>query len=80
MRCLRLSSHEVSSEKIEDSLFAFSALSEACITLAVMETDRSPRIVPGSAVRGFVAPITLRRVSTAFGACRIIRTTGPEVT
>src|SRR6266487_3571530 len=72
--------HEVSREKIEYSLFAFSGLSEAWITFEVIETDKSPRIVPGSAVRGFVAPITLRSVSTAFGAWRTIRTTGPEVT
>src|SRR5439155_1483293 len=45
-----------------------------------MESDRSPRTVPGSAVKGFVAAINFRSVSTVFGAWTIMRTTGPEVT
>ena len=65
---------------MEDSFFAFSRLSEAWMMFAVMESDRSPLMVPGSAVCGFVAPMTLRRVSTAFDPSSIMSRTGPDVT
>ena len=66
-------------KKIDDSFLAFSMLSEAWMTLAVIDTERSPRIVPGSAVRGFVAPTKRRMVVTASGPSSIISTTGPDV-
>lgn len=45
-----------------------------------MSMPKSPRIVPGSASRPLVAPISLRATEIASFPCHAMQTTGPEVT
>ena len=48
-------------------------------TFMPIVTARSPRMVPGAAAAGFVAPIMLRTMATAPGPSHTIATTGADV-
>ena len=65
-------------KKIESSRLAFSAESAACIALGVMVSAKSPLMLPGAALAGFVAPTRFRTNATAFGPSQIMVKTGPE--
>src|SRR5690242_21654216 len=60
------------------SCAAFSGESEPCTELASIDSAKSLRIVPGSALAGSVAPITSRFLATAFSPSSTCTTTGPE--
>ena len=53
--------------------------SEPCTRFSPVAIARSPRIEPGAAFSGLVAPITWRAAATASGPSSTIATSGPEV-
>src|SRR3954452_6497009 len=61
------------------SCAAFSGESEPCTELASIDSAKSLRIVPESALAGSVAPITSRFLATAFSPSSTCTTTGPEI-
>ena len=61
------------------SRFALSGESEAWITFLPISSAKSPRIVPGAASAGFVAPTSARTTVTADFPYQTIRNTGPLV-
>ncbi len=68
-----------SPKKMPISRSAVSAASEPWATFSSMVLAKSPRIVPGAASAGLVAPIILRHSEIAFSPSTIIATTGPLV-
>jgi len=54
-------------------------VAEPWITFSSMVVAKSPRMVPGRASLGWVAPIILRTSATTPGPSRTMATTGPEV-
>ncbi len=59
---------------------ADSGPSEPCTRFSPVSSARSPRIVPGAASRGFVAPITVRTTFHVSGPpATTIATIGPRV-
>ena len=58
---------------------ADSGESEPWTRLSGIDIARSPRIVPGSAFAGFVAPIVLRMVAIALSPSTTSAHVGPEV-
>src|SRR5690606_17621380 len=59
---------------------ADSGESEPCTTLSRLESERSPRMVPGAATRPSVAPLSARTTSIAWSPSSTSATSGPEVT
>ena len=67
-----------SGKNIGISRSALFTLSEPCITFSSRIKPKSPRIVPGEASAGFVAPINFLAIETADGPDQTVATTGPE--
>src|SRR3954454_4173094 len=65
--------------QVSISRSADSSESEPWTRLYVTSVARSPRIEPGAASSGLVAPITCRAAATASGPSRIAATSGPPV-
>src|SRR5262245_9493065 len=61
------------------SRLADSSESEACTRFSRLELARSPRVLPGAAVRASVAPTIARTTSTTRSPSTIMATIGPEV-
>src|SRR5690606_26301561 len=59
---------------------ADSGLSEPCTRFSRLEREKSPRMVPGAALRPSVAPLRPRTTSTASSPSRTTQTSGPLVT
>src|SRR6185436_7950560 len=66
--------------QIAISRSADSGESEPCTRFSRFDSDRSPRIVPGAALRPSVAPLSARTTSTASSPSSTIDTSGPLVT
>ena len=67
------SNHRASSDAAD------SALSEACTMFCAVSSAKSPRIVPGAASCGRVAPLIARTTAIAFGPSSASATSGPEM-
>ena len=68
-----------SGNQIPISRSADSSESEPWTMLKVTSSAKSPRIEPGAASIGLVAPISWRAAGTASGPSRTIATSGPPV-
>ena len=66
--------------QIAISRLADSGESEPCTRFSRFDRDRSPRIVPGAALRPSVAPLSARTTSTASSPSSTSATSGPLVT
>ena len=62
------------------SRVADSLLSEPCTRFSRFDSDRSPRMVPGAALRPSVAPLIARTTSIASSPSSTSATSGPLVT
>ncbi len=59
---------------------ADSAESDPCTRFSRLDSDRSPRIVPGAALRPSVAPAIARTTAIASSPSSTMATSGPPVT
>ena len=62
------------------SRFADSAESEPCTRFSRLDSAKSPRMVPGAALRPSVAPLIARTTSMASSPSITMATEGPDVT
>jgi hypothetical protein len=69
----------VGREPDASSVAALSGLSEAWTRFWPISTARSPRIVPGAASTGLVAPFIVRTMAIASGPSSAAATSGPDV-
>ena len=67
-----------SEKNIGISRSALATLSEPWTTFSSITSPKSPRIVPGAASAGLVAPISFLAIETADGPDHTVATTGPE--
>ena len=65
-------------KKYPSSNAAVSGASDPCVALFSIDAPNSLRSVPGSALAGSVAPMSVRHFLIASGASRHMTTQGPE--